>query len=68
MDKIRIRQNYLDYNRVRDAFGAFIRALVWESMDADAGVHEDEIESHIEKYCNTHGDQMIALANGSVSR
>ena len=68
MDKIRIRQNYENYERVKDAFKSFIHALVWESMDIDAGVHEDEIESHIEKYCNTHGDQMISLANNSVTK
>lgn len=68
MDKIRIRQNYLDYNKVKDAFGAFIRALVWESIDIDEGVEEDEVFDDIDKYCNAHGDQMIALANGSVSK
>lgn len=68
MDKIRIRQNYLDYNRVKDAFGAFIRALVWESIDIDEGVEENEVFEDIDKYCNTHGDQMISLANDSVSK
>lgn len=68
MDKIRIRQNYLDYNRVKDAFGAFIRALVWESIDIDEGVEENEVFEDIDKYCNTHGDQMIALVNDSISK
>ena len=68
MDKIRIRQNYLDYDRVKDAFGAFIRALVWESIDIDEGVEENEVFEDIDKYCNTHGDQMISLANDSVSK
>ena len=68
MDKIRIRQNYENYERVKEAFKAFIHALVWESMNIDEGVHEDEIQNHIQRYCNTHGDQMIALANDSVSK
>jgi hypothetical protein len=68
MDKIRIRQNYENYERVKNAFKSFIHALVWESMDIDAGVHENEIESHIQRYCNTHGGQMIALTNDSVTK
>lgn len=68
MDKIRIRQNYENYERVKNAFKSFVHALVWESMDIDEGVHENEIEGHIERYCNTHGDQMIALTNDSVSK
>lgn len=61
MDKIRIRQNYENYERVQKAFKEFVHALVWESMDIDAGVHEDEVNEHIAKYCRTNGDQMIAL-------
>jgi hypothetical protein len=68
MDKIRIRQNYDDYERVQKAFKKFVHALVWESMDIDAGVHEDEVNKHIEKYCRTYGDQMIALTNDSVTK
>ena len=68
MDKIRIRQNYVNYERVKDAFRAFIHALVWESIDIDEGVEENEVDEDINKYCNTHADQMIALANGSVSK
>lgn len=68
MDKIRIRQNYENYERVQNAFKDFIHALVWESMDIDAGVHEDEVNEHIDKYCRTNGGQMIALANDSVMK
>ena len=68
MDKIRINQYYEDYDRVKKAFKSFIHALVWESMDIDAGVHEDEINEHITRYCNTNGDQMIALANDCVTK
>lgn len=68
MDKIRIRQNYENYERVQNAFKEFIHALVWESMDIDDGVHEDEVNEHIAKYCRTNGDQMIALTNDSVTK
>lgn len=68
MDKIRIRQNYEDYERVQKAFKEFIHALVWESIDIDAGAHEDEVNEHIDKYCRTNGNQMIALANDSVTK
>ena len=68
MDKIRIRQNYEDYERVKNAFKSFVHALVWESVDIDAGVQEEEINEHIAKYCRTNGDQMIALTNDSVTK
>lgn len=68
MGEIRIRQNYENYERVEKAFKEFIHALVWESMDIDGGVHEDEVNEHIDKYCRANGDQMIALANDSVTK
>lgn len=68
MDKIRIKQNYENYERVQKTFHDFIHALVWESMDIDAGAHEDEVNEHIDKYCRTYGNQMIALTNDSVTK
>ena len=68
MDKIRIRQNFENYERVQNAFKDFIHTLVWESIDIDAGVHEDEVNEHIKQYCRDNGGQMIALANDSVLR
>ena len=68
MDKIRIRRDYEDYEHVKNAFKSFIHALVLESADIDAGVHENEIESYIQRYCNTHGGQMIVLTNDSVTK
>ena len=68
MDKIKIRQNYENYERVQKAFKEFVYALVWESIDIDAGVHEDEVNEHIDKYCRTNGNQMIALTNDSVTK
>lgn len=68
MDKIRIKQNYEDYGRVRKAFKEFIHALVWESMDIDSGVHEDEVNTHIDQYCANNQDQMIAKANTDVTK
>ena len=68
MDKIRIRQNYENYERVQNAFKDFIHALVWESMDIDAGVHEDEVNEHIKQYCRNNGGQMISLTNDSVTK
>ena len=68
MDKIRIKQNYEDYGRVRKAFKGFIHALVWESVDIDSGVHEDEVNRHIDQYCANNQDQMIAKANTEVTK
>ena len=56
MDKIRIKQNHENYERVQKAFKEFVHALVWESMVIDDGVHEDEVNEHIAKYCRTNGD------------
>ena len=67
MDKIRIKENYSDYKRVCKAFRHFINALVWESMDIDAGVHEDEVNIHIERYCRT-GDGVIHDINRNVTK
>ena len=68
MDKIKITQNYENYERVQKAFHDFIHALVWESMYIDGGVEEKEVNEHIDKYCRTNGDQMIALTNDSVTK
>lgn len=68
MDKIRIRTNYEDYDRVKQSFKSFIHALVWESIDIDAGVEEDEVNKHIEMFCNQQGDKKISDLNESVSK
>lgn len=68
MDKIRIKQNYENYEKVQKAFKEFVHALVWESMDIDNNVHEDEVNEHIAKYCRANGNQMIALTNDSVTK
>lgn len=68
MDKIRIRQNYENYEKVKKAFKEFVDDLVWESIDIDAGVQGVEVNEHIDKYCRNNGDQMIALINDSVTK
>ena len=68
MDKIKITQNYENYERVQKAFHDFIHALVWESMYIDGGVEEKEVNEHIDKYCRTNGDQMILLVNDDVMK
>jgi len=68
MDKIRIKENYENYERVKKAFKDFIHALVWESMDIDEGVHEDEVNNHIERYCATMGDGVIHDINRNVTK
>lgn len=65
---MKIRQNYENYQRVKDAFKEFIHALVWESANIECGTPEDEIDEHIEKYCKNNADQMIALTNDSVAK
>jgi replication initiation and membrane attachment protein DnaB len=68
MNKIRIRQNYMDYNRVKDAFKNFVHTLVCESTDIDEGVEEDEVNDDIEMFCRQQGDREIAEINNSVSK
>ena len=68
MDKIRIKQNYENYERVQKAFKNFINALVWESISIDEGVSEEEVNKHIESYCNSsNADQVIMFANRSMT-
>jgi replication initiation and membrane attachment protein DnaB len=68
MDKIRIKENYENYERVKKAFKDFVHALVWESMDIDAGVHEDEVNNHIERYCTAMGNGVIHDVNRNVTK
>lgn len=63
-----IRQNYENYQRVKDAFKQFIHALVWESVEIECGSPEQEIDKNIEKYCKANADQMIVLTNDSVRK
>jgi hypothetical protein len=67
MDKIRIKENYENYERVKKAFKNFIHALVWESADIDDGVHEDEVNNNIERYCKTC-DGVIHYINRDVMK
>ena len=66
MDKIRILGNYEDYGNVMLAFKSFISTLVWESTDIEEGVHEDEVNNTIAKYCNTKGDEIITKLNNDI--
>lgn len=63
-----IRQNYENYQRVKGAFKEFIHALVWESVELECGASEEEINEHIDKYCNYNANQIIVLTNDSVSK
>ena len=40
---------------------------MWESVDIDEGVHEDDVNEHIEKYCRNNDKQMILAATESVA-
>lgn len=50
-----------DENRVREAFKAFIHALIWESCDIDEGAPEEDIEEHINLFVSENGDDEIIL-------
>ena len=68
MDKIRIKEHFENYERVKKAFKDFVHALVWESMDIDAGAEEDEVNNHVERYCAEMGDGVINNVNISVEK
>ena len=68
MDKIRILGNYEDYGNVMLAFKSFISTLVWESTDIEEGVHEDEVNNTIAKYCNTKGVKLSSKSKVSIRR
>jgi hypothetical protein len=63
-----IKQNYKNYEKVKNAFHRFISALIWESVELDDGSTEIEVEEAIEKYCKANADQMIVLTNDSVRK
>ena len=67
MDKITMRENYGDYERVKKAFKEFVRALVWESADIAEGVDECEVNSYINRYCYIASDDAIRETNKSIT-
>lgn len=63
-----IKENYMDYEKVKESFKNFIHTLVWESMDIDEGVIENDINEHINAYCETMGDGIIHDINKHVNK
>lgn len=68
MDKITMRENYGDYERVKKAFKEFVHALIWESADIAEGVDEKEVNSYIDRYCYLVGDDIICATNKSITK
>ena len=68
MDKIKIKENYENYERVKKAFKDFVHALVWESIVLDNGVNEYEVNDHIDGYCAAMGDDVIHYVNKHVEK
>ena len=69
MDKIRIGQNYKNYERVQKTFKEFIKALVYECVEADDYVENlDVINDNIDNYCKANDKEMIALANDRLTK
>jgi hypothetical protein len=68
MNKIVIRENYENYERVKKTFKDFIHTLVWESIVNDDSVNENKVNDHIERYCNTMGDGVIHDINRNVTK
>lgn len=63
-----IKENYMDYEKVKESFKNFIHTLVWESMEIDEGVIENDINEHINAYCETMGDGVIHDINKHVNK
>ena len=68
MENLKINQKLEDYERVQKTFKELVHAIVLESLYIDGGAKEEEINEHIAKYCNTHGEQMIALIHDSAMK
>ena len=62
-----IKSNYVDYERVKKTFKEFIKALVWESIDIDEGLYEDEVNKDIDRFCLLKYDETISEINKKVS-
>jgi hypothetical protein len=41
---------------------------VWQSIDLDNGVHEDEVNASIARYCIEMGDSVIHYVNRNVTK
>lgn len=61
-----MRTDFDNFKRVKDAYKAFIHALVWESKRIDCGAEEEEVNDHIERFCKLYGDFNIDDAHRSV--
>jgi len=68
MDKIRIRENYENYEMVKKAFKAFVNALVWESIVIDDDACADEVNKLIDGYCASMSDGVIHDVNKNVEK
>ena len=63
-----IKENYMDYEKVKESFKDFIHTLVWESMEIDEGFHEHDVNEDINAYCETMGDGVIHDINRHVNK
>ena len=69
MEKI----EFIDYERIQEAYKNFVHALVWESRDLFEGLHEDAVNKYIERFAEANADKAIedtynALCEVSTTR
>lgn len=69
MEKI----EFIDYERIQEAYKNFVHALVWESRDLFEGLHEDAVNKYIERFAEANTDKAIedtynALCEVSTTR
>lgn len=60
MNRITLKENFSNYERVKRSFKDFIHTIVWESLDIDEGVDESEVNEHIDKYCSANEKNEIS--------
>ena len=69
MEKI----EFIDYERIQEAYKNFVHTLVWESRDLFEGLHEDAVNKYIERFAEANTDKAIedtynALCEVSTTR
>lgn len=70
---MKLKQNYTDYNKVKDAFKEFVSALVWECVDderldinsdvGDTDIAVTEINGAIDNFANAFHKHYIEEVN-----
>ena len=67
MEGVTIRENYDDYDSVKESFKDFLSTLVWNCIDIDEScVSSNDINSFVSNYCRAKAGDWISLINDGI--